>query len=132
MVIIMIISGGFIYYNSIYTPTESFDDDPMISNGNPDNPPQMEYESLNEKSQYFDLQTPLKINLENLGIPCYMNYNNSKRYMYQAIPPARNSSADLRSSPGWIKPVNTKEFGIFKHTGIYGNNRDVRECKLTS
>ena len=91
-----------------------------------------EYENLREKPQYFDVDTPVPDNLKYNDIPCYLNYNNNKRYMYQAIPPARNSSTDLRNNPVWIKPVDNNLFGIFQHTGIYGNNRDIRQCKYTS
>ena len=83
------------------------------------------------ENKFFDVNTPSfaqSTNLKNLEIPCYLDYTGTKRYMYQAIPPTTNSSIDIRSEPAWIKPVNTNDFGIFQHTGIYGNNRDVRLC----
>ena len=60
-------------------------------------------------------------------VPCDIQYR-PKRYMYQAIPPPTNSLYDFRNAPVFTPAADQSNYGVWKHTVIFGNYRDARVC----
>ncbi len=60
-------------------------------------------------------------------IPCNVQYQ-PKRWMWQHVPPARNTLQEVRDNPAFIPPVNNYQYGIWLHTPLFGNYRDIRSC----
>jgi hypothetical protein len=81
---------------------------------------------------YHNHHVPLKLAftdkfLINTYHPCLNKYNTSQKYMYMSSPPSINSSYGLRNPPVFTKDA-VKGFGIFAHTGIFGNYTNQRIC----
>ena len=76
---------------------------------------------------YNNTETVFKPTLMHSDIACNVKQPQI-RYMYQAIPPARNSSYDIRNPPHFIESADKETIGIFGHTDIFGNIRDERIC----
>ena len=81
--------------------------------------------SYAKRNESFD-QYPSKTPKMSLNMPCMTAP--TKRYMYQAIPPARNSLQDIRSNAAFTPAVSDTKFGIFQHTGLFGNYTNQRVC----
>ena len=58
---------------------------------------------------------------------CNNPFSNPNRYFYNVNPPTKNGSYDIRAFPTYIGQVS-KNYGIFKQTDIFGNQRDQRIC----
>lgn len=80
-----------------------------------------------EKFSIYDSPTVFKPALKRSDIACNLPQP-SKRYMYQPVPPARNSSYDVRNPPSFTPPADRSKIGIFKHTDIFGNYTNERIC----
>ena len=81
-----------------------------------------------EKFAPFDSQKTFNpSNLNQTDIACNLPIP-QKRYMYLPVPPARNSSYDVRNPPYFMPPADKSRIGIFQHTDIFGNYANERIC----
>ena len=60
---------------------------------------------------------------------CMPHYRPTRRYMWNPVETRYNSSQDIRGESVFID-VPPKVFGIFQHTGRYGNYTNMRVCPL--
>ena len=87
---------------------------------------QNQYDNNKEAFSPFNSGETFKSILKQSDIACNLPQP-SKRYMYQPVPPARNSSYDVRNA--YFTPAADKsQIGIFKHTDIFGNYANERSC----
>lgn len=69
----------------------------------------------------------IKKNVARFG--CTPNYRPMVRYMWNPVPTRFNTSQDIRGEPVFIG-MPPSVFGIFQHTGRYGNYANQRRCEM--
>ena len=62
-----------------------------------------------------------------LAFGCTPQYRPSIRYMWNPVPTRFNTSQDIRGEPLFIG-LPPSVFGIYQHTGRYGNYANARVC----
>lgn len=85
--------------------------------------------SSNKTEKFAPYNNPnvFKSSLKHSDIACNLQQP-QRRYMYQAVPPAKNSSYDVRNPPSFTPAADKSQIGIFNHTGIFGNYTNERIC----